>query len=317
MTGNTNNILDSSKTFNGGAVGSRRESLSNAEAAGKSSSKQGANCGGVLNLDMRQTQARRQEKRYTLSKPVHVSTRMMERIIKFWRTNAKHLVKDSGFKESEQPKIQKELNYLEEKYMSQLKMLYNLAIQLLSNPESVQQLLNYNMWQSFLTSCQITLNYQRLNAYTIFNSILRGSFAQPHISHFMLSTASLELEAAASSTQTSTGVTPTLRSQSSNPSSGQPEKSRSSGVSKYVVHSPSQFLSFGFYLPLKKMPQLKVFNSAELDQDLRSIAQYYLEDRIKVREHFFYVSLPKFMDWFKQDFQQQQLTYLFEQLDDA
>lgn len=73
-------------------------------------------------------------------------------------------------------------------------VLYNLAVQFLSNPESIHQLVNFNMWQSFLISSKIVISYHSLNAYTIFNCILRAQFPLPHISDFMLQSPMIDPE---------------------------------------------------------------------------------------------------------------------------
>ena len=46
-------------------------------------------------------------------------------------------------------------------------VLYQLSILMISNPEAVQKLISYNMWQSFLTSATIKIGLQKISAYTI------------------------------------------------------------------------------------------------------------------------------------------------------
>lgn len=61
-------------------------------------------------------------------------------------------------------------------------ILYHLAVHLLSNPDAVKKLTNFNMWQSFMVSSTIKIGLHRLNAFTILHSILRYALKQPKIS---------------------------------------------------------------------------------------------------------------------------------------
>jgi hypothetical protein len=69
-------------------------------------------------------------------------------------------------------------------------VLYNLTILLLSNPDAVEHLTNYNMWQSFLNNnCWVQIHgNNRINAYTIMHSVIRGGgmLVPAGISQFLL-----------------------------------------------------------------------------------------------------------------------------------
>lgn len=52
-------------------------------------------------------------------------------------------------------------------------VLYQLAVLMISEPEAVALLTNFNMWQSFLQSIQVVIGGVKMNAYTIQYSILR------------------------------------------------------------------------------------------------------------------------------------------------
>lgn len=122
------------------------------------------------------------------------------------------------------------------------------------------------MWQSFLVSSSIKIGLHKLNAYTIMNKILRYKLPLPKISAFMINPPDLESE-----------------------------------CQKYQVHEPHKLLSFGLYLPLSKMPKLRVYSINDFDNELKMTARFYLSERIKLKENNLLIELPKFIDWFTDD----------------
>ena len=66
-------------------------------------------------------------------------------------------------------------------------ILYQLAVLMVSNPEAIEKLTNYNMWQSFLDNTTITLNGSKMEAYFLIHSILRCNMHPPSdMTHFPL-----------------------------------------------------------------------------------------------------------------------------------
>ncbi|CDW84178.1 UNKNOWN [Stylonychia lemnae] len=251
--------------------------------------------------DMRQTVKKSSIIIGTMKDPIGIVSKMLSRIIDFWKKNSKFAEKRGSFNEKELPSVQKDLERFD-RYFSHLRntepifcedddivkqcffvnlfnflILYQLAVIHLCNPEAVSQLKNFNMWQSFMVSSTIKLGMHRLNAYTILHSILRYALLPPKISQFMLNTQAIEFTYA-----------------------------------KFQVKSPNKLLCFGIYLPIKKMPQLRIFNVQDFDNDLRVSAQIYLIDRINIKDSMLYISLPKFIEWFRQDFNGDHMTDLLQ-----
>jgi len=63
---------------------------------------------------------------------------------------------------------------------------------MISNPEAVEALQNYNMWQAFLTHATMRLGEHKISAYTIMHSILRYALDHPKFGKFVLETPSIE-----------------------------------------------------------------------------------------------------------------------------
>ena len=101
---------------------------------------------------------------------------------------------------------------------------------MVSNPEAVQKLQGYNMWQSFLVSCSIKVGLIKLTAFNIMHSILRHKLQRPQVSSFMLNTPAIEFN-----------------------------------CHEFQVQKPSKLISFGFFLPLKGMPHIRVFKVEEFE----------------------------------------------------
>lgn len=100
-----------------------------------------------------------------------------------------------------------------------------MAVLMLSNPDAVNRLVNYNMWQAFLVSASIKIAYVKLTAFNIMHSILRNSLSPPQITAFMLNT---QITDYAEQTE-------------------------------FKIIHPNKLICFGFYLPLKRMPELRIF----------------------------------------------------------
>ena len=134
---------------------------------------------------------------------------------------------------------------------------------MISNPEAVEKLNCYNMWQSFLISSSIKLGLVKITAFTIMHQILRPSLSQPKISIFMLNTPNIDFT-----------------------------------CNLFQVHNPSPLLSFGFYFPIKRMPELRIFKVDEFEEQLRLSAQQFLIERVKIKEDHHLIMMPKFIEWY-------------------
>jgi len=144
-------------------------------------------------------------------------------------------------------------------------VLYNLALQMVSNIETVTKLNCFNMWQAFLTQCYVRISMHKINAFTILRGFLRNSLPAPSVSVFVLPCISVEPSCA-----------------------------------HYQVLHPHPLIDFGVYLPLKKMPRLRVFRVQDFENDLRVSAQLYMVDRMQLKENCLLVETPKFVQWFFQ-----------------
>ena len=71
---------------------------------------------------------------------------------------------------------------------------------------------------------------------------------------------------------------------------------------EYQVNEPCKFLCWGFFYPLSGMPKLHIFDSKDLEQQLRQIAQMHLVDKIRIKVGFLSLRFPKFLKWFIDDF---------------
>ena len=138
--------------------------------------------------------------------PVGFSVKLLEGMIKFWKRFAPFIESSGNFSDKEIPKLQEKLLRVE-KYMDKLYacepkfgqddhpletekqvfflnlfnalVLYNLALQMVSNIETVTKLNCFNMWQAFLTQCYVRISMHKINAFTILRGFLRNSLPVP------------------------------------------------------------------------------------------------------------------------------------------
>ena len=154
---------------------------------------------------------------------------------------------------------------------------------MISNPEAIEKLNSFNMWQSFLNNTYINMNGSKLKAFCIMHTILRGNASPP-----MDQT---EFPIISSIHQDNKGV-----STKSTVASG---ASYSSDIKDLIIQSPHPLISFGFYLPLKGNPCLTKFSTTTLNTCLRANAYEYLTRLMTVHDDYQLIGLPKIVKWYR------------------
>ena len=75
-----------------------------------------------------------------------------------------------------------------------------------------------------------------------------------------------------------------------------------SEIQKLVVHKPHKFISFGWFLPIKKMPRLNLFKAETLEIQLKNAVKQINNKQLYAKKCSFIISFPKFIKWFARDF---------------
>jgi hypothetical protein len=73
-------------------------------------------------------------------------------------------------------------------------------------------------------------------------------------------------------------------------------------LANLVVEKPHKFVAYGFFLPVRKMPMLRVFKKETLDKQLKRQVMIVNQGQLSVSTSNFLVTLPKFLKWFARDF---------------
>jgi hypothetical protein len=68
------------------------------------------------------------------------------------------------------------------------------------------------------------------------------------------------------------------------------------------VLKPNKFISYGFFLPVKKMPSLQIYRKETLDQQLKCQVKVVNAGQLSASSGNFLVALPKWMKWYHRDF---------------
>ena len=66
--------------------------------------------------------------------------------------------------------------------------------------------------------------------------------------------------------------------------------------------NPNRFIAYGCFLPIRKMPELRVFRQSTLDEQLKYQVKVVNSGQLSASPHNFLVTLPKFLKWFAKDF---------------
>lgn len=258
-----------------------------------------------------------------IKNPERITDRLIDKIQEFWKRH--HPMIDHRkcrFKEESLPSVQRKLEEFD-KYLSQLKkplkleptsedlaffqgnmseavdalkqsfflnlcnfmILYQLALLLISNPEAIEKLTSFNMWQAFLDNTTITLNGCKLKAITIMQVILK---ATPKKQTAFPITSMIAIPKMAS---TSTKF--------------KANGERVSGVildslEEMCVVEPNPLIAFGLFLPLPGSATLHKYTVKNLAIVLRENAQEYVIKHMSIRDDYHTLILPKIFRWFKQ-----------------
>ena len=140
----------------------------------------------------------------------------------------------------------------------------------LIKPRLLKKLDNYTMWECFKVTNMIVIDGHSISAYDIFHTMLGQS----------------EIDQTSGSRSVFKTKTRAL-------------KDIPQELQKLAVTEPHQFIYFGSFYPVRKMPRLEVFNKEEFDEQLRRVMQINTEQHIQIRPDNFLVRLPKVLHWIK------------------
>ena len=126
------------------------------------------------------------------------------------------------------------------------------------------------MWECFKVTNTIEINKSKISSYDIFHTML----GQSDIDH-------------------------TVGSRSVFKTKTKPLEDFPQDIQLLAVTEPHQFIYFGSFYPVRKMPRLEVFNKEEFDEQLRRVMQINTEQHIQIRPDNFLVRLPKVLFWIK------------------
>ena len=118
--------------------------------------------------------------------------------------------------------------------------LFKLAEIKLTSPSVIRQLKLFPIWQAFMKHNEIEITGVKLTQQQIYHKVIRHNLALPGITLLtqgILSDSSLEIT--------------------------------NQNIVELFVEKPNKFISYGFFLPIKKMPMLQVYKKELLDQQLK------------------------------------------------
>lgn len=148
--------------------------------------------------------------------------------------------------------------------------LFKLAEIRLTTPSILKQFKSFAIWQSFMRINCIEISGEKLSQEQILHSILRYKLAYPSITMLTSVFRSVEIT--------------------------------NQYLRDLMVQNPNRFVAYGFFLPVRNMPMLRVFKKENLDCQLRCQVKVVNQGQLSVSPENFLVTLPKFMKWFARDF---------------